>query len=242
MRTPGITTASKRAAYRALSKAGYELKRSHDPAAGLVRHLGPDMVMDIGANKGQFGSRLRGAGYSASMLSCEPLSEAFSVLGERVSGDARWDALNVAVGAEAGAMDINVAGNSVSSSLLPMNGRHLEVAPSSAYMRTEQVQVTTVDALVAEHDIDPARAVLKADVQGYEAMVLDGAQATLGDFAGVILELSLVPLYDGQALLPELLQRMERSGFVLWYLEPAYVDPSEGRLLWCDGGFVRANG
>jgi len=69
--------------------------------------------------------------------------------------------------------------------------------------------------------------------------VLDGAAQTLADIAMVELELSLAPLYAGQALMPELMQRMADNGLVPWVFKPAFADSRNGRLLQVDGVFVR---
>jgi hypothetical protein len=80
---------------------------------------------------------------------------------------------------------------------------------------------------------------LKIDVQGYEKAVLAGAADTLGTFAGVRTELSLTPLYDGQALLPEVTEFLAGQGFDLWLLERGFTDPQTRRLLQMDGTFFR---
>lgn len=54
---------------------------------------------------------------------------------------------------------------------------------------------------------------------------------------GVLLELSLVPLYDGQHLCREIIERLDGEGFVLWACEPVFTDPRDGRTLQVDGFF-----
>jgi FkbM family methyltransferase len=198
-----------------------------------------DAVLDIGANTGQFGVALRRAGYGGRIVSLEPLSAAYGELQATVGDDRLWTAERAGVGAETGTLTLNVAGNSVSSSVLPMLDRHASAAPQSAYVATEDVPATTVDALVERHRLDPARTLLKIDVQGYEMPVLSGAAATLDRFAGVRTEMSLVPLYDGQALFADILAHLDRHGFDLWLIERGFVEPGTGRLLQTDGVFFR---
>jgi FkbM family methyltransferase len=209
--------------------------------ADLTRDLQIEWLLDVGANRGQFGKLMRRAGYDRRIVSLEPLSDAFAALQEVASADPLWSAQRGAAGAEPGRQVIHVSTNSVSSSLLPMGERHLELGERAAYTRDEEVEVTTVEAVVAAHGIDPARSMLKADVQGYESAVLDGAGPTLGRFAMLELELSLLELYEGQQLLPELVSRLTGDGFVLWTFFPAYVDRINKRMWWADGLFVRAD-
>jgi hypothetical protein len=54
--------------------------------------------------------------------------------------------------------------------------------------------------------------------------------------------MSLVPLYDGEAVMTELLAYLADRGFVAMSLEPGYADPRTGRLLQIDGVFFRAAG
>jgi FkbM family methyltransferase len=209
--------------------------------ANLLTSLGVEDLIDVGANAGQFGSFMRRAGYTGRILSLEPVSDAFAALQQASAGDPSWRAEQVAVGAEPGTQVMHVAGNSYSSSFLPMADKHLELAPQSAYTRDEEVTVTTVAALCEAHGIDPTKAMLKADVQGFEWAVLDGAGDALGDFAAMLLELGLLELYEGQPLLPAFIDRLDRAGQSMWNLFPAWVDKGDGRLWWADGFFVRSD-
>jgi FkbM family methyltransferase len=232
---------AKIALHTTLQKRNLDLVRHPFPvqvATGL-RHLGLTAVLDVGANIGQYGQALRAGGFTGRILSCEPLSEAYPHLARRAAKDPQWTALNTAVGAEPGEIEINVAANSYSSSILPMTDAHRLAAPGSDFVAAEKVPMTTVAALVADHGVDPARALLKVDTQGYEAQVLDGAADLLGRFAAVQLELSMVRLYDGQPLFDEMVDRMRGAGFGIFALEGGFSDRRTGRMLQCDGFFVR---
>ena len=205
----------------------------------LLRDLQVEWLVDVGANRGQFGTLMRRAGFDRRIVSLEPVADAFASLRAVAAGDPLWTVEQAAVGATPGRQVIHVAGNSVSSSLLPMGERHLELSAESAYTRDEEVEVTTVEAVVSAHGIDPARSMLKADVQGFESAVLDGAGDLLGSFAMLELELSLLELYEGQELLPEMVSRLTAAGFVLWTFFPAYIDKVNKRMWWADGLFVR---
>jgi FkbM family methyltransferase len=196
-------------------------------------------VLDVGANAGQFGGDLRACGYTGRIVSVEPLGGAYDRLVERVRTDARWETERAAVSRTSGTLTMNVSANSVSSSALPILDRHTVAAPASGYVASEEVPATTVDDLVARHQIDPASALLKVDVQGYEMPVFEGAATTLSQFAMVRTELSLVPLYEGQALLPEVVEHLRRNGLALWSVEPGFTEPGTRRMLQVDGVFVR---
>jgi FkbM family methyltransferase len=242
-RRPGLRARAVNAAARAVNRAGYELTRDrfkHRFLHALDQH-GVRTVLDIGANVGQFGATMRRGGFTGRIVSVEPLGDAFDELRARAAADGNWSAERAAVSDRPGSLTMNVSQNSVSSSALPILERSTTAAPQTAYVATEEVAATTVDDLVARHGIDPATALLKIDVQGYEAAVLAGAADTLERFAAVRTEMTLVPLYEGQSLLPEMIEFFGRHGFDLWYVEPGWVEPGTQRLLQLDGVFFRAD-
>ena len=204
-----------------------------------MRERGITDVLDIGANAGQFVEVLRKDGVQGRVVSVEPLPDAFERLAAKAARDPRWEVERAAVSSSIGTITLNVSSNSVSSSVLPMLERHTEAAPSSVYVATEEVVATTVDDLVARHGLDPERTLLKIDVQGYERAVLEGAAATLDRFGAVRTELSLVALYDGQPLLPDVVQLLDGHGLELWVLEQGFNHPVSRRQMQFDGTFFR---
>ena len=223
---------------------GYDLvKRNYRYSADmrlitLLRHHEIDLVFDVGANAGQYGATLRALGYAGRILSFEPLSSAFATLQERARKDRHWDVLNVGLGHENSQVELNVSGNSQSSSILEMLPAHVAAAPRSAYVDTEAITVRTVDSIVDENRCD-ARIFLKIDTQGYERKVLDGSSKSLHRITGIQIETSLVPLYEGETLFKEMLDYVEARGFTLHSLEYGFGDPLTGRLLQVDCIFFR---
>ncbi|MCW2950711.1 MAG: Methyltransferase, FkbM family [Thermoleophilia bacterium] len=225
---------------RVLQRADVEIGRG-SYATRLVHTLHAhrvDTVLDIGANVGQYATLIRSAGYRGRIISCEPLSGAYGKLSTRAARDDGWTALNTAVGDRAGRALINVSENSFSSSIRPMTTAHLDTAPASRYLTTEEVPVTTVRSLVESYSVDPARCLLKIDTQGFEGEVLRGAGDLLGRIAAVQLELSFVELYEDQLLFDDLVLRMSSDGYRIQQLEPGISDRA-GRLLQVDGLFVQ---
>ncbi len=205
-----------------------------------LRKFEIDLVLDIGANTGQFGSEIRYYGYTGKIVSFEPLSQAHSILVKTIAEDSNWEAYPpCALGDQNGETVINIAGNSQSSSLLPMLDAHRSAAPESVYEGEERVSIKTLDIVAGDY-VKGARApFLKIDTQGFEWRVLDGARETLPRIKGILVELSLVPLYEGQHLWRDLVDRLEDEGFALWALRPGFIDQRQGRTLQVDGVFYR---
>ena len=199
-----------------------------------------DLVLDVGANRGQFASEIRSGGYSGRIVSFEPLSAAHAKLLQASDSDAEWVVCpRCALGDHDGEVEINIAGNSLSSSILPMLDLHRTAAPESTYIGREIVPIKTLDAVVGRYLKNSRAPFLKIDTQGFESKVLDGARATLPLVRGVLVELSLAPLYEGECLWMEMIKRLEAEGFVLWAFEPVYFNPNDGRILQVDGVFYR---
>ena len=205
----------------------------------LMNRRGVTCVIDVGANIGQYASELRRLGFRNSILSLEPLRAEFQVLERRCAKDRSWRCERFAVGGEPGEATINVAGNSVSSSLAPMLSRHHRAAPESRFVRTEEVRVTTIDDLAATHELELATTFLKVDTQGFERHVLAGAASSLELLTGVQLETSLVPLYEDDLQLSSAIELMEAIGLRLAAILPGFTDPVTSETLQCDGVFLR---
>lgn len=231
---------------RAANSLGIDITRYHPDRSeagrlvSMLRTHSIDCVLDIGANRGQFATSIRRAGYKARILSVEPLSTAHQELLLSSKHDRLWQvAPRTALGAAAGQTTIHVSGNSVSSSLLRMLARHSDAAPGSATVLVESVPMATLDQLLLPLVDENSRLFLKIDTQGSESSILDGAAATLGRCQGIQLELSLVPLYENQVLFDELAERIRRLGFNVWAIWPAFFDPASGQMLQADATFFR---
>ncbi len=247
---------------KALRRNGWDLHRyqpQQSPDAQLqhaLRIFGIDLVLDIGANVGQYGAALRDLGYRGRLISFEPLGDAHKALVARAAGDDRWDvAPRGAIGDADGEITINIAGNSASSSVLAMLDSHRDAAPQSAYIGSEIVPIRRLDTLLPQMQRaaariparipartpapTPARTYVKIDTQGYEQQVIDGASATLAGALAVQLEMSLTPFYAGQTDFAGMLALMAAHGFALWGFWPGFAQPGTGRILQADAIFAR---
>lgn len=236
-----------RAAKKLLHSFGMDVLR-YSPAANefirLARYLQlhqVSLVLDVGANIGQFAEGLRAAEFPGKIVSFEPVCEAHNILAQKA--DAKWIvAPRAAIGAGAEQVEINVAGNSYSSSVLPMLESHSGAAPNSAYVARETVTMLSLDEAAKDFIGTRDTVFLKLDVQGFEAQVLAGAEEILSRAAGLRLEFSLLPLYEGSASAECLLERVRSLGFECWDMEGGFRDPRNYRLLQFDAVFFREGG
>jgi FkbM family methyltransferase len=230
-------------------RLGWDVRRASYPSseeALLKRFLSvarPSVVFDVGANMGQYGLSLRRCGFKGRIVSFEALPSVHARLSTVAARDHDWlVAPCCALGRAPGEALINVAGNSVSSSLLPMHDIHLQVAPDSGYVASEAIRLERLDDVSEPLLPEDGRLMLKLDTQGYEEEVLAGANRVLKSVSAMQLELSLSPLYQGAPDLRRMLDLCDSIGFQLHGLIPGFYEEKTGRLLQMDGLFLRRGG
>ena len=240
--TPGIAKYLKESA----RKLGLEIQRydtsSCEPAV-LARFFSRhpvDLIIDVGANEGQYIRLVRGVGYRGRIIAFEPLAQAHMRLRQLAATDKNltvWP--RMALGDYVGEVEVNVSANLASSSILTMLDSHLAAAPHSVYVGREKVAIGRLDGCVSA-EVNAARyAFLKVDTQGFEAAVLRGAAALLPLVRAVQMELSFIELYERQPLIRDMLNLMAEFGYSLYTFIPGFKDPKSGQMLQCDGVFVR---
>ena len=225
---------------------GYNLTRLQPSSDNIsqviaaIHKIETSILLDIGANAGQFAMEVRRKGYKGKIISFEPLSSARNELLKQSSKDDKWQVHErAAIGNYDGEVDINISKNSYSSSILPMFKSHSDVAKDSVYIDKEKTPVIKLDSIISNYLNRSDVCFIKIDTQGYEWQVLDGAQETLKKTDGIICELSFIPLYEGQHLWKEIISRLENEGFVLWSLIKGFTDKNSGRSLQMDGVFLK---
>jgi FkbM family methyltransferase len=231
------------AARKVANRLGVELspypgRLSRHRLAMLLDHHKVDVVLDVGANTGQYARSLRQFGYRGQIVSFEPMEVEHAALARSAAKDHHWRTVHYALGQTQGDSVINVAGNSISSSILPMLETHATIAPHSLYTHTEKIEVNRLDDVLGELVMDSQRVFLKIDTQGFEREVLAGAAASIPKLVGLQIEMSFVPLYDGQMLLAEALKTATGYGMVMEGVESGFMH-QDGRLFQMDGIFFR---
>jgi FkbM family methyltransferase len=229
-----------------LHRAGFELRRfsveqsENARFISMLRTYNVNLIFDIGANAGQFGVLLREIGFDGKIISFEPLSDAREILLNISKNDPLWQiALQTAIGEENGEIEIQIAGNSQSSSVLDMLDTHVRAAPDSKYIGKEKVALRTLDSIAPDYMDSNSIAFIKIDTQGYETQVMNGAKKLMSQIVGLQVEISLVPLYKGQCLFDEMLKKLKNDGFELWSISTVFSDPNTGQLLQVDATFFR---
>ena len=206
----------------------------------ILQHHRIDTVLDVGANIGQYGQRLRDWGYDGRIISFEPLASAHEQLSTRSAPDPDWVvAPRMAIGDRDGEIDIQVSAETDMSSILPQNELLQKISPTSAIQTPERAPIHKLDTVAKDYVNGEGRAFMKVDTQGFEPQVLDGSETLLRELVGVQLEMSLVPLYRGECDYRAMIARLEALGLTLHLVLPGYFERKLARMVEIDGVFVR---
>jgi len=169
----------------------------------------PRTLLDVGAARGSFSVAASLAFPGVEAHAFEPLPEEFAVLARHVA-----HAYPFALGDVAGTASIHVSKNPGSSSLAEMLPDHVAAFPGTEIVRETRIEVRRLDDVVATENIDLRPPVLlKIDVQGAEDRVLRGGARMLRSVDAIIVEMSLVELYEGQMTASDLAALVESHGF-----------------------------
>ena len=227
-----------------LKKNRQKLDRVDNETERVVQLLdlhGVEAVVDIGANEGQYACSLREAGFGGPIVSVEPGADAHGALQASAAGDPKWTAApRMALGETAGEATLHLSNRSDMNSLKPMAAVTTQAFPKALAAGTDTVTVARLDAVFDDLVGKTARRVfVKIDTQGFEAEILRGATAALDRIAGFQLELSLLPMYEGEATYLAVLNQLDALGFELHLVLSGNFSRRLGRQLQFDGVFFR---
>lgn len=205
----------------------------------LLKNYNIDVILDVGANIGQYGSELRNIGYEGKIISFEPTSEAFAILKKTASKDSLWEVHNMSLGERDGESTINISKNSVSSSILNDLPQLTDSAPEATFVKKETIKIKKLDSVFEDLNINGKNIYLKIDTQGYEKMVLDGATESLKNVLGIQIEMALIPSYEGSLTFEEMSDKLKNLGFKLTTIESGHYNKKTGELFEVDGVFFK---
>jgi FkbM family methyltransferase len=196
------------------------------------------LIIDVGANRGQFSLAARHFQPDAHIVAFEPLADAASVYRKLFDGDRRVRLHQCAIGPVQSQAAMYVSGRDDASSLLPVGDLMLELYRRTGTERMEEVRVVPFTDFLSSNAITYP-ALLKIDVQGYELEVLKSAEPVLPHLDCIYVEASFVAHYHGQALVSEIISYLHQHRFRLSGMYNLTHDPRTGAALQADFLFER---
>lgn len=210
----------------------------------LLRDLEVDLVLDVGANRGQFASALRAMGHAGPVVSFEPAPQPRAELAHLAAGDEAWWVRAEALGSTSGEARLHaVDDESELGSLREASdfGRSWKEALGRA--RDEVVAVRRLDEVWDEVSHGASRVLLKLDTQGHDLEAFRGAGDLVlpgGPVVAVVTEVALLPIYDGVPTMDEHLAETGAAGWSVAGLYPVSFDAGSLRVIELDAVLVRA--
>jgi FkbM family methyltransferase len=189
----------------------------------LFELLGVDLVIDVGANAGQYAQRLRRhVRYRGVIVSVEPQPEMLEHLNAASRGDPHWFIEPIAVSDRRGTVSFNVMSDAQCSSLAqPDNSETALFSAQTTVKRQITVESRTLDDIV-DHWIDSGRfkrPFLKLDTQGHDVAIVTACRK-LRAFVAFQSELSVKRLYKGAPHFTEAITEYCSLGFDVSALVP----------------------
>lgn len=200
-----------------------------------------NVVLDVGANKGQYARSLRRAGYRGHIVSFEPVPREFEELRRRAEADPKWSVHQLALGREDGSIEMNVVPGTLSSALPASDFG----ATRYAKLQDAQVQTVPVRRLAGILDevlagVPEPRPYLKLDTQGFDLEAFAGLGDRAADVVAMQSEVAFLQIYEGMPRMPESLAAFEAAGFEVAGLYPVTRERRTARVLEFDCLMVRA--
>jgi Methyltransferase FkbM domain len=134
---------------------------------------------------------------------------------------------------------LNISAETDMSSILPLADSAMAFTPSSKMVDTETVPMKTLASLFDDYASPEDVVFVKIDTQGFEKPVIDGAQMVMDRIAGWQLEMSLVPIYEGEPGWLSMVDLMSERGYEPHLFIPGYFSRHIARQLQIDGVFFR---
>jgi len=206
----------------------------------IANSLEIDLLLDIGANRGQYAERMIKSGFNKKILSFEPLNDAHKELSILAGFYTNWDVYQkCAVGDIDGIAQIQISENEYSSSILKVNPNHLSIAPQAKTIKSETVNLIRLDSI--SDKLDARNLFIKIDTQGFEDRVLHGCSEKILKRTEVIqIELSLLELYSGSLRFDQMISFLKNLGFEPLFFSPGFTDRSTNEIQQLDGFFIRS--
>lgn len=208
-----------------------------DAALALLRRNGfqPDVVIDVGANRGRWTAMARETFPDAVYHLVEPQPGCLPLLTQMAEKSPRIHVHATAVTRPGVPTVVMVGGGddqSGTGNFIPTRAVSAGADDRTSYSST------TLDALFAH--LTASRILLKLDVEGHELAVLEGARAFLPRVEVIVSEFWMFKI-DGEAMatLPELVATLQQAGFLLYDVGALHGRRSDGRLISGDAIFVR---
>lgn len=198
-------------------------------------------VIDCGAHNGMTALEYNSILPDATIYCFEPQKNIYEKLQENISKkNTNIKAFNVALGDKIKSnVKINISSYSPSSSLLDLSDSLKKIHPHTAGVTEDITEMITLDSFASSIRFEK-NILLKMDVQGYEANVLNGAKNILNDISFIKAEVNFIELYEKQCYFEDIFDIIRPYGFTFRGLsEIGRKNRENGLSMYADAIFIK---
>jgi FkbM family methyltransferase len=214
--------------------------------AAVLRAQQVNCVLDVGANRGQFGQQIRSLGYTGRIVSFEPSPAVFPALSAVAAQDGQWTVRPLALGAKPGEAELHLHVDPVFDSLHGNLAKDAQPDSIGSFAEFTEVDTATVtlSTLAIEYPaavagIGEPRVLLKSDTQGNDLDVIAGGAGLSPQVVAVLVELSVQAIYEGQPRMTTMIDTLQEEGFTPVAFQPVSRSFDNLRVVEFDGLFMR---
>ena len=208
----------------------------------LIKQHKIDLILDVGANFGQFGTDMRNMGYLGQIISFEPVNKCYQRLS--LIADTKWQIENFALGDKNSKEEINISNKTIYSSILDVNeiGKS-NFSNSIKVVGKQNTLVKKLDDIINElvNNLNKRRIFLKIDTQGYDNRVIRGSLQTLEHVKILQTEISCKGIYMDTPSVSQRLEELLNLGFSITDIFPVSRDKNTMEILEFDCLLIRTN-
>jgi FkbM family methyltransferase len=192
---------------------------------------GQNILLDVGALKGDFSKTLLAEGVVSKSILFEPNPDSYRELAAHLPAE-KTTLVNAAVSSTSGTAEFSFGEDPATGSLYAPT----DLTPPST--KKVEVKLIALDDYAASHELLTSISILKIDTQGADLQVLKGAVQLLAFGQPIVVaELIFAPLYENQDSAAEIIVWMEKHGYVFAGIFDDFYS-KEGCLSWCDAVFI----
>lgn len=191
-------------------------------------------VLDVGANKGQYGNFLRThVGYSGQIFSFEPVKKIYDKLLLSSKLDPLWEVFPFAFGSKNGSFPINITKHHTLNSFLTPEitgltfNKQFHLDDFNSVVHSETVKMKKIDSFFEEDlliDLKKSRIFMKLDTQGYDNFVIEGAKNSISEICAIQSEISCIHIYQGMEEYFQSIENFKNYGFDVTGMFPVNRD------------------
>ena len=196
-------------------------------------------VIDIGAFNGAVALFLSRNFNLSSLYAFEPLTAYIPEIKKKLAHIPNLQIMNVALSDHTGTEILHQNTYAPASSLMHVSNISKEEFPKTSGETDVPVQVERLDDVI-KHDKLEKEIFIKIDVQGVEDRVIRGGEKIFSVARCVLIEMSFVPMYDGQPLFEDVHTLLVEKGFRFHGMKNQIHSEKSGEPLFSHCLYIRS--